>query len=159
MIYFSHFDSTVGRLWIAESDGFITHITLSEFAASSNALKKQTSLIYNAVTQLREYFEGKRTQFDLPLRPQGTAFQQSVWQALLKIPYGKTCSYQDIAIEINNPKAVRAVGGANNKNPIIIVIPCHRVIGKNGSLVGYGGGLDIKEYLLNHEKQIQKGSL
>ncbi|MFA8450174.1 MAG: methylated-DNA--[protein]-cysteine S-methyltransferase [Bacteroidales bacterium] len=101
--------------------------------------------------QLREYFEGTRSEFDLKLNPQGTEFQKKVWRSLLEIPYGESKSYKDIAIEINNPKAVRAVGGANNKNPIPIIIPCHRVIGANGNLTGYAYGLDMKNYLLNHE--------
>ena len=102
--------------------------------------------------QMREYFEGKRKEFDLPLRPEGTVFQKKVWNALLEIPFGETRSYQDIANAVGSPKACRAVGMANHQNPIIIVIPCHRVIGKNGKLVGYGGGLSMKEKLLLLEK-------
>lgn len=100
------------------------------------------------ITQLNEYFQGHRQTFDLPLDLHGTDWQQSVWRALTKIPYGTTCSYADIAREINRPQAVRAVGAANRANPIPIIIPCHRVIGKNGRLVGYRGGLAIKEELL-----------
>ncbi len=102
--------------------------------------------------QMREYFEGKRKAFELPLRPDGTDFQKKVWNALLEIPFGETRSYQDIANAVGSPKACRAVGMANHQNPIIIVIPCHRVIGKNGKLVGYGGGLSMKEKLLLLEK-------
>ena len=102
--------------------------------------------------QMGEYFEGKRKEFDLPLRPEGTVFQKKVWNALLEIPFGETRSYQDIANAVGSPKACRAVGMANHQNPIIIVIPCHRVIGKNGKLVGYGGGLSMKEKLLLLEK-------
>ena len=102
--------------------------------------------------QMGEYFEGKRKEFDLPLRPEGTDFQKKVWNALLEIPFGETRSYQDIANAVGSPKACRAVGMANHQNPIIIVIPCHRVIGKNGKLVGYGGGLSMKEKLLLLEK-------
>lgn len=104
-----------------------------------------------AVDQLSQYFEGSLRQFDLPLEPQGTAFQQQVWQQLNAIDYGKVCSYRDIATAINNPKSVRAVGAANGKNPISIVVPCHRVIGANGMLTGYAGGLDRKAWLLRHE--------
>ena len=104
-----------------------------------------------AADQLEEYFLGKRKVFDLPLRPSGTEFQLSVWDALLKIPYGETRSYKQIAEMIGKPKACRAVGMANNKNPIWIVIPCHRVIGSNGTLVGYGGGIDVKKKLLELE--------
>ena len=102
--------------------------------------------------QMKEYFEGERKEFDLPLRPEGTDFQKKVWNALLEIPFGETRSYQDIANAVGSPKACRAVGMANHQNPIIIVIPCHRVIGKNGKLVGYGGGLSMKEKLLLLEK-------
>lgn len=103
--------------------------------------------------QLREYFEGERKVFDLPLKISGTPFQEMVWGELLKIPYGETRSYKDIATSIGNPKASRAVGMANNRNKIAIIIPCHRVIGANGSLTGYAGGLDIKEKLLLLEKK------
>lgn len=112
----------------------------------------ETSLLEKAGNQLIEYFQGKRKNFDLPLEPAGTEFQKKVWKALCTIPYGQTKSYGEIAAQIGNPKACRAVGGANNKNPIMIFIPCHRVIGADGSLVGFGGGLDAKKYMLNLEK-------
>lgn len=102
--------------------------------------------------QLTEYEKGIRKSFELPLHLKGTEFQKQVWNALLEIPYGETRSYQEIAIRIGKPKALRAVGGACNRNPIGIIVPCHRVIGKNGSLTGYAGGLSYKELLLNHEK-------
>ena len=105
--------------------------------------------------QLDAYFNGKLQQFTVPFELQGTAFQKTVWEALCTIPYGTVVSYQDIAIAIGNPKAVRAVGMANNKNPISIIIPCHRVIGKQGSLTGYAGGLDKKQWLLSHERANQ----
>jgi len=102
--------------------------------------------------QFTEYEKGVRKSFDLPLHIVGTEFQKKVWNALLEIPYGETRSYQEIAIRVGNPKAVRAVGGACNRNPIGIIVPCHRVVGKNGSLTGYAGGLDYKKMLLEHEK-------
>ncbi len=105
----------------------------------------------DAATQLEEYFRGDRRDFGLSLAPQGTPFQLDVLNALQKIPYGHTCTYQDIAISIGRHKAVRAVGAANGRNPLPIVIPCHRVIGTNGSLTGFGGGLDVKKYLLELE--------
>ena len=105
-----------------------------------------------AAEQLEAYFAGKRTTFSLPLRPAGTAFQLAVWQALTEIPYGETRSYGEIAAAVGNPKAARAVGMANNRNPISILIPCHRVIGSTGALVGYGGGLEKKLFLLELEK-------
>lgn len=109
-------------------------------------------LCMKTVKELTEYFAGKRKEFDLPINAHGTEFQTKVWKALCDIPYGETRSYSDIAEAIGNSTAVRAVGGANNKNPISIVVPCHRVIGKNGTMVGYGGGLPMKEYLLNIEQ-------
>lgn len=104
-----------------------------------------------AAGQLEEYFGGKRTSFDIPLDLRGTPFQLQVWQALARIPYGEVRSYKQIAEAIGSPKAVRAVGGANNRNPVSIIIPCHRVIGAGGDMVGYGGGLPIKQFLLSHE--------
>ncbi len=151
MINFCYCDFPIGRIYISEENGFITNVALHEITATDNCRNRRTAVIDEAVKQLTEYFDGKRKVFDLPLNPQGTEFQRNVWTALTEIPYGKVCSYQDIAVKIGNPKAVRAVGGANNKNPILIIIPCHRVIGKDGSLVGYGGGLEIKKYLLSLE--------
>jgi O-6-methylguanine DNA methyltransferase len=112
-----------------------------------------TPLLKEAIRQMDAYFRHALIEFNLPLRTVGTVFQMKVWQALQTIPYGETCSYRDIARIIGNIKAVRAVGGANNKNPVAIIIPCHRVIGKNGKLVGYGGGLDKKAWLLAFEKR------
>ena len=114
---------------------------------------KGSEVLDKALKQMNEYFSGERKKFDLPLYFEGTEFQKSVWNELRKIPYGTTVSYKDIAEGINNEKAVRAVGNANNKNKIMIIVPCHRVIGKNGKLVGFAGGLDKKEFLLEHEKK------
>ncbi|MEP2652238.1 MAG: methylated-DNA--[protein]-cysteine S-methyltransferase [Paraglaciecola sp.] len=108
-----------------------------------------------AAIQLTEYLAGNRTHFTLSLNPKGTEFQQQVWTQLLKIPFGQTCSYGSIAQKINNPKAVRAVGAANGRNPITIVVPCHRVIGSNGKLTGYAWGTEIKSALLTLEKNLQ----
>lgn len=112
-----------------------------------------------AVIQLQEYFEGKRTHFDLKLNPKGTDFQQSVWQELLNIPYGKTLSYMELSKKIGDVKAIRAVAAANGKNPLWIVIPCHRVIGTDGSLTGYAGGLWRKKWLLELENPTNQQSL
>ena len=112
----------------------------------------QHPILLKTAQQLNEYFAGKRQQFDLPLDFEGTAFQQQVWQALLTIPFGETRSYKQIAEQIGNVKAVRAVGAANGKNPISIIAPCHRVVGANGKLVGFAGGLENKEILLKIEK-------
>ncbi|MCL4147003.1 UNVERIFIED_CONTAM: hypothetical protein GTU68_044828 [Idotea baltica] len=105
-------------------------------------------VLQQTITELGEYFLGERQQFDIPIDPQGTDFQRQVWSMLQQIPFGETWSYQDMAIAIDNPKAVRAVGLANGKNPISIIVPCHRVIGKNGKLTGYAGGVDRKQALL-----------
>lgn len=113
---------------------------------------RQHPMLHKVKQQLEEYFAGQRQQFDLPLDFQGTAFQQQVWQALLSIPYGETRSYKEIAVQLGNEKAVRAVGAANGKNPISIIAPCHRVIGSSGALVGFAGGLDKKQILLSLEQ-------
>jgi len=113
-------------------------------------------LFLEATGQLRAYFNGERTHFDLKLNMKGTDFQKKVWQQLVKIPYGETISYGELAKRIGNPKASRAVGMANGKNPISIIVPCHRVIGKNGSLTGFGGGIAVKEHLIEMEKRLKK---
>lgn len=136
-------ETKFGFITISENSGFIEEIKWKEKTGG-----KLTPLIKKAFSQLEEYFDKKRFEFDIPLNPQGTEFQKCVWRELVKIPYGETRSYKDIATAIGNPKSCRAVGMANNKNPICIVIPCHRVIGSNGSLTGYAGGLGIKEKLL-----------
>jgi len=116
-------------------------------------------LLEDAVYQLREYFDGEREAFDLNLNPQGTEFQQRVWQALLDLPYGKTTSYLQLSKTLGDVKAIRAVAAANGKNPLWIVIPCHRVIGSDGSLTGYAGGLHRKKWLLEHESPVKQQSL
>ncbi|NLW42790.1 MAG: methylated-DNA--[protein]-cysteine S-methyltransferase [Tissierellia bacterium] len=115
--------------------------------------EEKTKVIQDAIDQLEEYFQGKRKHFDLPLKFYGTEFQKKCWNALITIPYGETRSYKDMSEIVNCPKGYRAVGLANNKNPIAIIAPCHRVIGSDGKLVGFGGGLDKKEFLLNLEKK------
>jgi methylated-DNA-[protein]-cysteine S-methyltransferase len=116
---------------------------------------KKHPILDQAAAELKEYFAGTRRTFTVPLRPTGTPFQLSVWQELSRIPYGTHCSYGDVAGRIGKPKAVRAVGAANGQNPIGLIVPCHRVIGANGSLTGYGGGLAIKRWLLQHESSNQ----
>ena len=112
-----------------------------------------------AVLQLQDYFDGKRTTFTFPLNPSGTDFQKKVWDELLHIPFGKTCSYLDLSKKLGDVKAIRAVASANGKNPLWIVVPCHRVIGTNGSLTGYAGGLWRKKWLLDHENPVKQQSL
>ena len=143
-------ETLIGLLQIVEDDSAITQIRLADNSFSREA--EETPLLLEAKRQLTEYFSGKRKNFDLPLAPKGTPFQQKVWTALQTIPYGETRSYQQIAEQIGSPKACRAVGLANNKNPIILAIPCHRVIGADGQLVGYAGGIWIKEKLLALEQ-------
>ncbi|WP_271712404.1 methylated-DNA--[protein]-cysteine S-methyltransferase [Anaeromicropila herbilytica] len=132
----------------------ITHILFcdeNEYIEKNFEEKRETPIIQEAYQQLLEYFSGTRTKFELSISPEGTEFQKKVWNALRDIPYGETRSYKEIATFIGNEKASRAVGNANNKNPIPIIIPCHRVIGANGKLVGYAGGLDKKKKLLDIE--------
>lgn len=145
-----YFNSPVGMLKIVQEDNFITQISFADGAAETGA---ETPCIKKAKEQLELYFQGKLKQFDLPLNPKGTDFQKKVWKALQTIPYGETVSYKEIAQAVGSPKAYRAVGSANNKNPIVIVVPCHRVIGSNNKLVGYAGGLDIKQQLLTMEQK------
>lgn len=109
--------------------------------------------------ELREYFAGRRREFSVPLNPQGTSFQQQVWQQLLTLPYGKTATYLDISKNLGDPKLTRAVGSANGKNPICIIVPCHRVIGTDGTLTGYAGGMHRKKWLLRHEGVLTQGEL
>jgi methylated-DNA-[protein]-cysteine S-methyltransferase len=117
-------------------------------------LTRPCAILKETERQLHEYFKGERKRFDIPLRLEGTEFQKKVWLALKSIPFGKTCSYQDQARSIKKPKATRAVGGANGKNPIAVILPCHRVIGKSGRLTGFAVDLSIKEYLLRHEANV-----
>lgn len=150
---FAHIYSTpIGSLLIAEENGRLVKVGFNR-SLPLGSIDSQTPLLEKAYAELCEYLAGRRQIFDLPLAPEGTPFQQKVWQALQTIPYGETRSYQEIACQTGNSKACRAVGMANNKNPIGIIIPCHRVIGKSGKLVGYAGGLNVKEYLLNLEKK------
>lgn len=154
-IYFYYLTLSQLNLTLAADDKFIKELRFGKITYE-NAIYKKTELIASAEHQLTEYFEGKRKQFDLPLMPEGTEFQKKVWDRLMNIPYGKTRTYGEIAVEIGNSKASRAVGNANNKNPIAIIIPCHRVIGVNGRLTGYAGGIDIKKTILNLEAKFYK---
>jgi len=155
--FFSVMPTPLGKLGIfADNDAIyrIEFIDIGKTHDSMNTEALENNLTVLAKQQLEQYFAGKTTIFDLPLAPQGTPFRQQTWQALLKIPYGETRYYSQQAELMDNKKAVRAVGAANGANPIAIVIPCHRVIGKNGSLTGYAGGLDRKAWLLNFEQRL-----
>ena len=147
------FDTPIGPLAAVEENGRLIQLCLpSVRSLPSGAPEKQTPLLLQTKKQLAQYFAGERKVFTLPLAPHGTPFQQQVWQALLAVPYGQTVSYGEIARRIGRPKAVRAVGMACNRNPLVIMVPCHRIVGKNGRLVGYAGGVDIKQKLLNLEQ-------
>lgn len=149
-VYF--YRTEIGRIGIVENGTAIIDLYFNEKELPSDIESKETDLLKEAGKQLQDYISGKRKEFELPLAPVGTNFQQRVWKALQEIPFGETRSYGEIAKSIGQPTAARAVGMANNKNPILIFIPCHRVIGANGSLVGYAGGLEVKKHLLAMEK-------
>ena len=129
----------------------------NESKANDNVLNE--NVLTQCEKELDDYFARKLREFTVPIRAVGTPFRERVWEALLQIPYGETVSYRDIAVKVGNPKAVRAVGGANHNNPISIIVPCHRVIGTNGSLTGYGGGMDAKKWLLELEEKYENGTL
>ncbi|BBX91398.1 methylated-DNA--[protein]-cysteine S-methyltransferase [Mycolicibacterium boenickei] len=147
-------DSPVGLLTLAGRDGKLMHLRMVDqtYEPSRDGWERDDSAFAEAVDQLSAYFAGERTEFHLELDMVGTQFQRRVWDALQTIPYGETCTYGEIARQIGSPSASRAVGLANGHNPIGIIVPCHRVIGANGSLTGYGGGLDRKRALLELEK-------
>lgn len=145
-------DSGVRALEFAKADGPIRQLQAMQRRLEGPLERGEHPLIDRLRGQLAGYFEGERRVFDLPLRFSGTPFQERVWSALLTIPYGEVRSYLDIARALGDPKAVRAVGAANGSNPISIVVPCHRVIGSDGSIVGYGGGIERKQWLLAHER-------
>lgn len=149
------FNTPIGFLTIREEEQKLTELLWEANSVQTMKNELHSDFLYEVYTQVNEYLTGRRKQFDVPLKYQGTQFQQSVWQELQKIPYGQTRSYQEIAIGIGNEKAVRAVGQANNKNPIMIIIPCHRVIHKNGDITGFACGVEVKQYLLNLEKGLR----
>ena len=150
------FKSPLGITKIVGDTNGISEISVSDEGEVSVSIPKE---LKQAVTQLQEYFEGKRIDFNLKLNPKGTEFQQKVWQELLNIPFGKTLSYLELSKKLGDVKAIRAVAAANGKNPLWIVVPCHRVIGTDGSLTGYAGGLGRKKWLLEHENPSNQQSL
>ncbi|SDD53748.1 methylated-DNA--[protein]-cysteine S-methyltransferase [Aquimonas voraii] len=153
-IHYLSLASPIGRLTVAAS---ATALHAIEFEHNRHAQPRahwvsgETPLLRHAADQLHEYFAGRRRRFELPLAPQGTEFQRAAWQALAAIPFGETRSYAQQAAALGKPAATRAVGAANGRNPLPIVLPCHRVIGANGALTGFGGGIEIKRWLLAHE--------
>jgi len=156
-IYYSRFESPIGPLLLAGSRNGLQLVSFAAGNRTSNRVDPEwrldNSVFVEVVDQLQSYFAGKRKNFDLALVLEGTDFQKRVWAALRKIPYGGTISYKELAEIIGSPKAVRAVGAANGANPIPIIIPCHRVIGNDGSLTGFGGGLQLKKQLLELESR------
>lgn len=153
--YYTNIESPLGRLLILGDGDFVTGLYLPDHKGWSglDPAWERTEVPFREVRkQLDEYFAGKRREFDVPLKPAGTPFQQRVWSELVKIPYGNTLTYIELARRIGQPTASRAVGNANGRNPVSIIVPCHRVVGGNGKLTGYAGGLDKKEWLLNHER-------
>jgi methylated-DNA-[protein]-cysteine S-methyltransferase len=156
MPFYASIDTPIGPLLLVGDGTALVEVGLPQRGGAATppaGATENPSKLHAAVRQFDEYFSGKRLHFDLPLRPSGTPFQLEVWGALLAIPYGETVSYADIARRIRRPRAVRAVGAANGANPLAIIVPCHRVIGSHGDLVGYGGGLPIKRWLLAHERK------
>jgi methylated-DNA-[protein]-cysteine S-methyltransferase len=137
-------ETPIGRLWLATADGGLRSIAFHEPAGATS----DDALMREAEEQLSAYFAGELTRFELPLSPRGTEFQRRVWDAVAAVPYGTTTTYSRLAASIGHPRATRAVGAANGRNPLPIVVPCHRVIGASGALTGYGGGLDVKRALL-----------
>ena len=173
MTYYTFLDSPIGQLLLTSDGENITRLFMEDFEGGPTAIAgfadsssrrgfasvrmeswqpgDGDQVLKEAARQIEEYFAGKRQGFDLPLKPEGTGFQQTVWNELTRIPFGHTITYGELARRIGNPDAPRAVGLANGKNPISIIVPCHRVIGASGTLTGYGGGLDRKKWLLEHE--------
>ena len=156
MSQLTYFKCPLGIVKIVGDASGISEISILDDGEVSNSVPKE---LEQAVIQLQEYFEGKRTYFDLKINPKGTDFQRSVWYELLNIPFGKTLSYMELSKKIGDVKAIRAVAAANGKNPLWIVIPCHRVIGADGSLTGYAGGLGRKKWLLDLENPTKQQSL
>lgn len=156
--YSTYYHSPVGLLKISSTDDYVSEVTFHDTSQKAEGKKKHfPPMLINCVEQLIQYFNGERRQFELPLNQPGTPFQQGVWNELVIIPYGKTISYLELARRTGDTKATRAVANANGKNNIAIIVPCHRVIGSNKELIGYGGGLWRKKWLLEHEAKVAYG--
>ena len=145
----TYYHSPLGWIEIQASHDAVTSLVFCD--GRKNDVGNDSPILTECVRQLGEYFSGRRTCFDIPVHQKGTEFQQSVWNVLKNIPFGKTVSYGDVAKMLNNPKSMRAVGAANGRNKLWIIVPCHRVIGANGSLTGYAGGIERKKWLITHE--------
>ena len=152
VLHVSHCSTPIGLLAIQGDEQYVRAVTFVDVPVDGGAMAGAANAVTaEAAAQLDAYFRGARRTFELPLAPQGTTFQRAVWAQLLQVPFGETASYRDIALALGNDNGVRAVGAANGRNPIAVIIPCHRIIGSNGQLTGYGGGLWRKEWLLRHE--------
>ncbi|MBJ7354427.1 MAG: methylated-DNA--[protein]-cysteine S-methyltransferase [Thermoleophilaceae bacterium] len=159
--HFATTDSPIGELLVLGDDRTVHGLLMNgdgDFDRRKDGLTHDQRAFAQTIEQLNEYFAGERDAFDLPLRPEGTEFQRAVWRALEAIPYGETRSYGEIAVAVGRPRAARAVGMANNRNPIAVIVPCHRVIGAGGALVGYAGGLERKTWLLAHERDARSAN-
>jgi methylated-DNA-[protein]-cysteine S-methyltransferase len=156
-IYSTYFESPLGTLQVSCDD--LNIISIKFMDSPENLSLQDHPLLNQSVQQLKDYFSGKRMEFELPLLQPGTEFQQKIWNLLLHIPFGKTLSYKQLTVQFGDMKAIRAVASANGKNDLAIVVPCHRVIGSNGSLTGYAGGLWRKKWLLEHEAKFRQGEM
>ncbi|PHS39485.1 MAG: cysteine methyltransferase [Robiginitomaculum sp.] len=155
--HYDYLDTPIGPLLLAGCKDYLRFVGFAEGFQARRPLeiwKKDGRMFTQARQEFTEYFAGTRTKFTVPIKLSGSEFQRSVWQALIDVPYGETCSYGDIANAINNPKSSRAVGGANNANPIPVIVPCHRIIGADKSMTGFGGGIPTKEFLLDLEGRV-----
>ncbi|MCK8523143.1 methylated-DNA--[protein]-cysteine S-methyltransferase [Aquimarina sp. D1M17] len=155
----AYIETPLGIACLSGDENGLSSVSVTKDIEKIEEQQEAPPYLEQAVTQLQEYFEGRRTHFDLKLNPSGTEFQKKVWKELLKIPFGKTVSYLDIAKRLGDPKTIRAAASANGKNPLWIIVPCHRVIGSDGSLTGYAGGLWRKKWLLEHESPSKQQSL
>ena len=155
--FMAHLETPIGWLEVQGDAAAILAVNFIDGPGRGRRPGKRAGVLPPVVEaclgQLEEYFRGQRASFDLPLRLEGTPFQRRVWEALLRVPYGRTTTYRDLAAAVGNVRATRAVGGANHRNPVSIIVPCHRVVGSDGGLTGYGGGLWRKEWLLEHERK------
>ncbi|GAA4279347.1 methylated-DNA--[protein]-cysteine S-methyltransferase [Aquimarina mytili] len=154
----AYLETPLGIATISGDENGVVSVSVTQ-QSTDKPSKEIHPYIQEACTQLKEYFDGKRTVFDLKLNPSGTEFQKKVWEELLHIPFGKTATYLDMAKKLGDPKCIRAAASANGKNPLWIIVPCHRVIGSDGSLTGYAGGLWRKKWLLDHENPVKQQSL
>ena len=155
--YYMSMESPIGRISLVSDETSLKSVTFSDEQGEES--ENVPSILLQSSVQLKEYFEGTRSEFDLKLDPDGTGFQKKGWQKLLQVPYGKTKSYREIALELGSSLNTRAVGTANSKNPVSIIVPCHRIIGHDGKLVGYAGGMERKRWLLLHEATHTKNDM